>query len=93
METKPQQARITQDQYEGHDCHASPDDGCKTCEIYFSQPELTREDMIQAQANMPHPMFAPRDGICYYCKRDCVNERWLTEHITGCSRCGKSFCD
>jgi len=33
---------ITQEEYDQHDCHQSPDDSCKACDQWFSQ-ELAEE--------------------------------------------------
>jgi len=38
-------------------------------------------------------MFAPNNGMCYRCKKDIVTEKWATEHIVGCPKCNKSYCD
>lgn len=34
-----------------------------------------------------------RRGFCPHCGRLMVNEKWKSEHITGCSRCHISFCE
>ena len=42
METKHR--RITQAEYDTHDCHAGPDDGCEVCEQYeWEQAEQVHE--------------------------------------------------
>ncbi len=56
-----------------------------------------RDELIEAQWRYCNentlPMFAPDNGICYFCRRDCVDERWSKYYITGCSRCNHTFCD
>lgn len=41
---------ITQEQYENHDCHASPDDGCNTCAMWEQQDEVVTRLSLQALA-------------------------------------------
>ncbi len=56
-----------------------------------------RQYLINAQKSLYElkgcPLFAPADGFCFTCGRDCVTLKWESELITGCSKCGKSFCD
>lgn len=37
------------------------------------------------------PMFAPPNGICYYCNKKITDKS--DEHITGCEHCHHSYCD
>lgn len=57
----------------------------------------TREYLIEAQKSLcdlkDWPMFAPSDGRCYSCRQDCVTERWESELITKCNKCGRAFND
>jgi predicted nucleic acid-binding Zn-ribbon protein len=43
------------------------------------------------------PNFAPHDGICFSCHRQIYEnmslERAGSDHITGCPRCNRSYCD
>ena len=47
------------------------------------------------------PLFAPENGICWYCKRPIYaseggpipEEKAATCHITGCPLCTKTYCD
>jgi len=34
---------ITQEQYDNHDCHASPEDGCQVCEDWQNQALWDKE--------------------------------------------------
>lgn len=56
MQTQEKTKRITEGEFQNHDCHLSQDDGCAVCEAYALQklPEL----MI-----CPHGMC---DGSGYY---------------------------
>lgn len=40
-----------------------------------------------------YPMFAPPNGLCWSCNRDCVTEKWEFSLITGCPKCSRSFVD
>lgn len=58
---------------------------------------MTREELIKAQIEYAKktnaPMFAPKNGRCFSCGQDIVNDRWATELITGCPKCHRSYCD
>lgn len=59
--------------------------------------ENEREFFIRSQSRYCDvnkvPMFAPSDGICFYCHSDCTSKKWVVEHITGCNKCHHTFCD
>lgn len=48
---------------------------------------------IQICDDLGIPMFAPPTGRCWSCNEFCVDDRWAKEHITGCSKCNRTFCD
>lgn len=56
-----------------------------------------RQHLIDAQKSLCElkdlPFFAPADGMCYHCRRDCVTLKWETEHITSCPKCNYAFND
>jgi hypothetical protein len=58
---------------------------------------LDRERLIEAQEELCKkegiPLFVPRNGRCFHCKNDIVNEEWATKHQTGCRVCGTSYCE
>ena len=57
----------------------------------------SREYLIDAQKSLcdlkDFPFFAPHDGICFRCHKDCVTEKWEHTLITSCSKCGYAFND
>jgi len=56
-----------------------------------------RQEAIEAQKEICEarnfPFFAPVSGICFRCRKDCVNAKWTQEPITKCSQCGYAFND
>lgn len=60
-------------------------------------PPIDRQALLAAQRELCErngwPHFAPYTGICWSCKQDMVTDAWATTLITGCRRCGKSYCD
>lgn len=58
---------------------------------------MTRQGLLRAQQEvclkLEWPHFAPSDGVCWNCGKDCVTPRWAVEPITGCPRCHYSFCE
>ena len=72
--------------------------GCPSGErLMREHAETARQYLIEGQKKLcdqiKAPFFAPNDGMCYFCKKDCVHEGWLVKHITGCNRCMMSFTD
>ena len=58
---------------------------------------LDRDALLKAQRDLcgskGYPHFAPSTGICWSCKQDMVDQSWASTLVTGCRRCGKSYCD
>lgn len=59
-------------------------------------PPIDRNALLVAQRELCErngwPHFAPYTGICR-CGADIVDESWAGCHITGCRKCGRSYCD
>jgi len=61
---------------------------------------MSRDEAVRRYrewAKQPNVMdFMPHDGICYKCDRDVVighEESFAAGSMTGCPRCGESYCD
>jgi hypothetical protein len=52
-----------------------------------------RRTEYPAKHGAEYPDFAPADGRCWSCDADLVGPDYPTRFISGCEKCGKSFCD
>ena len=78
---------------------------CTTCEYNENNKvvDVDTQDCIDAQLEYVNehkiPLFAPADGVCWCCHKNIYGTggygltRAATRHITGCSRCMRTFCD
>lgn len=64
-------------------------DGCEVIIKSKAQEEMCDKFNV--------PLFAPEDGICYYCDGQIYEhiplEKATNEHITGCPICSHTYCD
>lgn len=65
----------------------------------MTEATLTRDELLKERCRLKPGIwdnFAPLDGYCTRCRADLVEvygERFVKADITGCPKCGKSYCE